>query len=96
MNEFKLINNYFLKLTKNNPASKELNDDVFFDKKNNLVVSVDTYNESVHFPNFNIFDCLLNPKFFVPLEYQYGQFNFSEIGKSIGYLSAIKVIFIND
>ncbi len=45
--------------------------------------------------NFDIFACLLNPKFFVPLENQYGQFNFSEIGKSIGYLSAIKVIFIN-
>ena len=24
----------------------------FFDKKNNLVISVDTYNEGVHFPNF--------------------------------------------
>ena len=59
MNEFKLINNYFLKLTKNNPASKELNDDVFFDKKNNLVVSVDTYNESVHFPNFKYPDLVI-------------------------------------
>ena len=29
-----------------------LNDDVFFDKKNELVVSIDTYNEGVHFPNF--------------------------------------------
>jgi thiamine-monophosphate kinase len=29
-----------------------LNDDVFFDKKNKLVVSIDTYNEGVHFPNF--------------------------------------------
>ena len=52
MNEFELIKNYFKKLTKNNPSSKKLNDDVFFDKKNKLVVSIDTYNEGVHFPNF--------------------------------------------
>ena len=52
MNEFELIKNYFQKLTKNNPSSKKLNDDVFFDKKNKLVVSIDTYNEGVHFPNF--------------------------------------------
>ena len=52
MNEFALIKNYFQKLTKNNPSSKKLNDDVFFDKKNKLVVSIDTYNEGVHFPNF--------------------------------------------
>ena len=52
MNEFNLIKKYFQKLTKNNPGAKKLNDDVFFDKKNKLVVSVDTYNESVHFPNF--------------------------------------------
>ena len=59
MNEFELINNYFVKLTKNNPGSKELNDDVFFDKKNNLVVSVDSYNESVHFPNFKYPDLVI-------------------------------------
>ena len=52
MNEFELIRNYFQKLTKNNPSSKKLNDDVFFDKKNKLAVSIDTYNEGVHFPNF--------------------------------------------
>ena len=52
MDEFELIKNYFQKLSKNNPGAKKLNDDVFFDKKNRLVVSVDTYNEGVHFPNF--------------------------------------------
>ena len=52
MDEFKLINNYFQKISKNNPSAKNLNDDVFFDKKNKLVVSVDTYNEGMHFPNF--------------------------------------------
>ena len=53
MNEFELIKKYFQKLSKNNPGSIKLNDDVFFDKKNKLVVSVDTYNEGIHFPNFN-------------------------------------------
>ena len=53
MNEFELIKKYFQKLSKNNPGSIKLNDDVFFDKKNKLVVSVDTYNEGIHFANFN-------------------------------------------
>ena len=44
--------NYFQKISNNNPNAKKLNDDVFFDKKKKLVVSVDTYNEGVHFPNF--------------------------------------------
>ena len=52
MDEFELIKNYFQKISINNPSAKKLNDDVFFDKKNKLVVSVDTYNEGVHFPNF--------------------------------------------
>jgi len=52
MDEFELIKKYFQKISKNNPGAKKLNDDVFFDKKNKLAVSVDTYNEGVHFPNF--------------------------------------------
>lgn len=52
MNEFELIKNYFQKISQNNPYAKKLNDDVFFDKKNKLVVSVDTYIEGIHFPNF--------------------------------------------
>ena len=52
MNEFEIIKNYFQKLANNNPSSKKLNDDVFLYKKNKLAVSIDTYNESVHFPNF--------------------------------------------
>jgi len=52
MNEFELIKNYFQKLTKKSPSSLNLNDDVFFDKKNKLVVSVDTYTEGNHFINF--------------------------------------------
>jgi len=53
MHEFDLIKNYFSKLTKNNKSALNLNDDVFFDKKKELVISVDTYNEDIHFPNFN-------------------------------------------
>ena len=52
MDEFELIKKYFEKITNNNPGAKKLNDDVFYDKKNKLVVSVDTYNEGIHFPNF--------------------------------------------
>jgi thiamine-monophosphate kinase len=52
MHEFELIKNYFQKLSKNSKSALNLNDDVFFDKKNRLVVSVDTYTEGNHFLNF--------------------------------------------
>ncbi len=52
MNEEFLINNYLKKLSRNNPPSLKLNDDVFFDKNKKLVISVDTYNEGIHFLNF--------------------------------------------
>ena len=52
MDEFNLIEKYFKKLTYNNPPALNLNDDVFFDKKNNVVISTDTYLEGVHFLNF--------------------------------------------
>jgi len=52
MNEFELIKNYFQKLSKKSPSALNLNDDVFFDKKNSLVVSVDTYTEGNHFIDF--------------------------------------------
>ena len=53
MNESNLIKNYLAKLVKNNPSALNLNDDVFFDKKHKNVISVDTYVEKIHFPNFN-------------------------------------------
>ena len=56
MHEFELINKYFSKLTNKSKSSLNLNDDVFFDKINKLVVSVDTYIEGNHFINFK------NPK----------------------------------
>ena len=52
MHEFELINKYFSKLSKRSKGSLNLNDDVFFDKTNKLVVSVDTYVEGNHFFNF--------------------------------------------
>ena len=52
MQEFELINRYFSSLSKFNKSSLKLNDDVFFDKKNHLVISVDTYNEGNHFLDF--------------------------------------------
>jgi thiamine-monophosphate kinase len=52
MHEFELIKNYFQKLSKKSRSSLNLNDDVFFDIKNRLVVSVDTYTEGNHFINF--------------------------------------------
>ena len=53
MNEFELIKNYFQKLTKKNPSALKLNDDVFFDKNKKIVLSIDTYNEGIHYINFN-------------------------------------------
>ena len=52
MHEFELIKNYFQKLSTKSPSALNLNDDVFFDKKNRLVVSVDTYVEGNHFIDF--------------------------------------------
>ena len=53
MNEFKLIDKYLKTLTKNNYSALNLNDDVFFHKKKNIVISVDTYNENYHFFKFS-------------------------------------------
>ena len=50
MNELKIINN--LRKIINNPSALNLYDDVFFDKKKSLVVSIDTYNEKIHYLNF--------------------------------------------
>ena len=52
MHEFDLIRKYFAKLSKINKYSLELNDDVFFDKKKSLVISIDTYNYGTHFLDF--------------------------------------------
>ena len=52
MHEFEIIKRYFSKLSLNNQGSLNLNDDVFFEKSQKLVVSIDTYVEGTHFINF--------------------------------------------
>ena len=52
MHEFKLIKKFFSSIVKQNKSALDLNDDVFFDKKKGLVVSIDTYNEGNHFIDF--------------------------------------------
>ena len=52
MHEFDLIKNYFQKLSKKIPSSLNLKDDIFFNIKKKLAVSVDTYTEGNHFINF--------------------------------------------
>ena len=59
MHEFKLVNNFFSKLSKNNVSALGLNDDVFFDKKNKIVISVDTYNINTHFIDFKFPDLVI-------------------------------------
>ncbi len=54
MNEVQLIDKYLKRLTKKNNSSQGLNDDIFFDKSNKLSVSIDTYVEKIHFPNFKV------------------------------------------
>ena len=52
MHEFQIIKRYFSKLTKNNKSALNLNDDIFFDKSKELIISIDTYVEGTHFINF--------------------------------------------
>ena len=59
MHEFDLINNYFFKIAKKNKSALNLNDDVFFDKKRGVVISVDTYNIGTHFLNFKSPDLVI-------------------------------------
>ena len=53
MYEFELIKKYFSKISKKNQSALNLNDDVFFDKRKGLIISIDTYNEGSHFLNFD-------------------------------------------
>ena len=53
MNEFVIIKKYFSKLAKKSKGAFNLTDDIFFDKKNKICFSTDTYNEGIHFLNFD-------------------------------------------
>ena len=59
MHEFELIKNYFSKITKKNKSALNLNDDVFFDKKKGIIISVDTYNLGYHFIDFKSPDLVI-------------------------------------
>ncbi len=59
MHEFDLIKNYFSKISKKNKSALNLNDDVFFDKKKGIIISVDTYNINTHFFNFKYPDLVI-------------------------------------
>ena len=59
MHEFQLIKKYFSSIVKKNKSALNLNDDVFFDKKKGLVISIDTYNEGYHFIDFKYPDLVI-------------------------------------
>ena len=52
MNEFLIIKKYLLGLSKKYKGCFNLSDDIFFDYKKKIAVSIDTYAEGTHFLNF--------------------------------------------
>ena len=56
MNEFTIIKKYLKPLAIKNSGSLQLSDDIYFDKRKNIALSLDTYIQDVHFisskPNF--------------------------------------------
>ena len=59
MHEFELINDFFSNLSKHNISALGLYDDVFFDKKKKIAISVDTYNINTHFVDFKSPDLVI-------------------------------------
>jgi thiamine-monophosphate kinase len=59
LNETSIIKKYFKPLIFKNTNSLNLKDDIYFDKKNNISFSTDTYVENIHFLNSR------DPKYFV-------------------------------
>ncbi len=59
MHEFEIIKKYFSKISKKNKSALNLNDDIFFDKKNGIAISVDTYNLNYHFIDFKYPDLVI-------------------------------------
>ena len=51
MNEFRLINKYLRPLSLRNSGALKLSDDIYFDTKKGIAISVDTYVENIHFIN---------------------------------------------
>jgi len=52
MNEFELIKKYLAPLSINNKGSFNLTEDIFFDYKKKIGISIDTYVDKIHFLNF--------------------------------------------
>ena len=52
MNEFLIIKKYFSELSIKNKGAYGLSDDIFFDHKKKIGISIDTYIEGTHFLNF--------------------------------------------
>ncbi len=52
MNEFDVIKKYFSDLSKNNKGAFNLSDDIFFDYKKKIGISIDSFVEGTHFLNF--------------------------------------------
>ena len=59
MNEFKLIKKYLSPLSINNKGSFNLADDIFFDYKKKIGISIDTYIEKIHFLDFKSPDLVI-------------------------------------
>ena len=58
MNEFSIIKKYFSNLSKKK-GSFDLSDDIFFDYKKNIGISIDSYVEGTHFLNLNNFNLVI-------------------------------------
>ena len=59
MNEFDLIRTYLSELSKNVRGAYNLSDDIYYDEKKKLAISIDTYVEKKHFLNFNKPDLII-------------------------------------
>ncbi len=63
------------------------------DYKKFLIISLVTLTIFI-FLNLNTINCMINPKFFVPLEHQSGQINLSDLS-SISFFPLMKLLLIN-
>lgn len=59
LNEFEIIAKFFSKLSKSNKGAFNLKDDIFFDFKTKMSISIDTYNDKIHFLNFTKPDLII-------------------------------------
>ena len=67
MKEFNIITKYLRPLSKNNYGAMNLTDDVYFDLKKNIAISVDTYIENKHFLFYK--DSVISSKYYCIYNY---------------------------